>query len=498
MPTSLLALEHALYLVLSSSLASAYSFTFTSQPQQCGTLSLDIQGSGQPPYSVLIIPYGPTPLPNNIEARTIVNQPFSGDSSSVSFQLKFPANSQFVAVTPVVMDSVYSGSGVELILTMRSLCPQVSDSSGFGSGGTSVAATVMGSSDSSCFDATKNVAPDFPFNIYPTNQVVQCNASRLWWDPSEVQGNPTFQGVIPGGDSFAIPSSSITQVANEGTGFSWTPNVRAGSTLLIVAGDNRGLGTGGSEPYNVASGIYPDNSCLSNNSPSSTAGPPAGGSYATNASGSTTGGSGGSSTNVGAIVGGVIGGLAVLLIIALVGLYFIRRRTSSQPHTKERPVDLLQGDPDDDAQSPGELPHYYRPEPFLATAPTEISSAYAQEDGGAGSVYRAGTPSYTYGQGSRYGNSDRRHSGTTSYTDLRSGTTSPDFDAPGVIGAGGASSTGMTSSRKSGMPPRQLRPVNIIQHDDAGAPNEAEEGEGEQPETIELPPAYTNLKKAPS
>jgi hypothetical protein len=38
----------------------------------------------------------------------------------------------------------------------------------------------------------------------------------------------------------------------------------------------------------------------------------------------------------------------------------------------------------------------------------------------------------------------------------------------------------------------QLRPVNIIQHDDAG---DAAEGEGEGEETIELPPAYTNIRK---
>ncbi|KAH7925072.1 hypothetical protein BV22DRAFT_1011908 [Leucogyrophana mollusca] len=465
MPTSLAALEYALYLALSSSLplASAYSFTFTSQPQQCGTLSLDIQGSGSPPYSVLVIPYGPTTLPNNIEARTIVNQPFSGDSTSVSFQLKYPTNSQFVAV--------------------------VSDSTGFGTGGTSVAATVMSSSDSSCYNATQNVAPDFPFNIYPTNQVVQCNASRLWWTPDQVQGTPSFQGVIPGGQSFSIPQSTISQVQNEGTGFSWTPNVRAGSTLLIVAGDNRGLGTGGSEPYNVQSGIYPDNSCLSDNSPSSTAGPPAGGSYPTNADGSSTsGGSGGSSTNVGAIVGGVIGGLAALLIIALIGFYLIRRKTSPKAHNKERPVDLLQGgDPDDDDSQPqGDLPHYYRPEPFLATAPTDVSSAHAQEDGGnAGSQYAYSHAGSRYG----FGSSDRRQSGRTSYTDLRSAT--PELDAHG--GGVATSSTGITSSRKSAMP-RQLRPVNIIQHDDAGVPAEEDES-GQQPETIELPPAYTNLRK---
>lgn len=37
------------------------------------------------------------------------------------------------------------------------------------------------------------------------------------------------------------------------------------------------------------------------------------------------------------------------------------------------------------------------------------------------------------------------------------------------------------------MGPSQLRPVNIIQHDDAG-PDEGSE-------TIELPPAYTNIRR---
>ena len=41
---------------------------------------------------------------------------------------------------------------------------------------------------------------------------------------------------------------------------------------------------------------------------------------------------------------------------------------------------------------------------------------------------------------------------------------------------------------------RPLRPINIIQHDDAG-PSEPKEEEGD-PETIELPPAYTAVKKA--
>lgn len=196
MPRFLSTSEIVLALVLLASLVSGYSFTFTSEPQQCANLSLQISGSGEPPYSVLIIPYGPTPLPKNVEVRTIVYQQFSGDETSYSFQLKFPATSQFVAVVshhshPSPASPIVGRASMDFIRNhphMCSLRSQVSDNSGFGSGGTSVAASVLNSSDTSCFNASQTVSPDFPFNINPPNQVVQCNSSRLWWDPSQVQG----------------------------------------------------------------------------------------------------------------------------------------------------------------------------------------------------------------------------------------------------------------------------------------------------------------------
>lgn len=81
------------------SLVAAYSFNIANTPRQCQNLTVDITGEGKPPYSLLLIPFGPTPLPNAIEARRITNVPFNnGTTSSVTFQLKFPENSQFVAV----------------------------------------------------------------------------------------------------------------------------------------------------------------------------------------------------------------------------------------------------------------------------------------------------------------------------------------------------------------------------------------------------------------
>jgi len=57
---------------------------------------------------------------------------------------------------------------------------------------------------------------------------------------------PNFLGVIPGGQSFAVPAGDITTVPEQGTGFSWKPPLRGGTTLFLLGGDNRGNGTGGS------------------------------------------------------------------------------------------------------------------------------------------------------------------------------------------------------------------------------------------------------------
>ena len=170
-------------------LAKAYTFNIDSTPQQCSNLSISIVGNdGTPPYSALILPFGQSPLPNNVEARRIVEHKFDG--TSASFQLRYPTNSQFVLVVraPTVL-SIY-------LLVNAELLSQVSDSRAFGSGGTSVAATVTESSDASCYDSTQSVSPDFFYNIQPVNQIVQCQASRLWWLPTTVQGYVEFRFVF--------------------------------------------------------------------------------------------------------------------------------------------------------------------------------------------------------------------------------------------------------------------------------------------------------------
>ncbi|KAF8239486.1 hypothetical protein L208DRAFT_1237100 [Tricholoma matsutake] len=442
----------ALYLLAWPSLSAAWIWTFQNTPQQCKNLTIAITGSnGLPPYRALIVPTGPSPLPNNVEVRRILDVPFVGNSTSVSFQLRYPANSQFVAV--------------------------ISDSTGFGSGGTSVSAQVTTSTDGSCFDATQNIHPDFVFSIEPPNQLVQCQPMRIWWDPNTVEGTPNFLGIIPGGQSFSIPEASITNVPSQGTGFGWTPSLRGGTTLIILGGDNRGNGTAGSSLGTVSSGPSNNGTCLSSSSPSSTPGSPAGGSYPTGTS--SAGGGGTSSNNTGAIVGGIVGGLAFLACLAIVFFFYRRhKQDKSKVHARPNLFTGDEGDDDDEPQMSGarvdgrqsavsrrnELPEYYQPEPF--NVPDPMLAAHTDDDGRT---------------------SDGRP--LSGYTSMSRSET-PDLLGFGLGSAGVGSST--SSGGRKG-PIRQMRPVNVIQHDDAG-PNE-NAPLSEEPETVELPPAYTNIRK---
>jgi hypothetical protein len=284
-------------------LANAYTWQFTSPPRQCQNLSLAIQGSGQPPYSLLIIPTGPPPFPNNTEVRLIKNLPFSG--KTLSFYLDYPENSSFVAV----VCTYFTHQG--LFLTFPNISPhylQVSDKSGFGSGGASTPVTVLQSPDSSCYDPSHKVTVAWFFYAEPSGGITQCQATRLWWGPETVIGcvpssifrhsarpyrlrpsrrvlqsrTVSFYGVVPGGTPFPIPQAPLSTTSNTGTGFNWTVDITGGTNVLLIGNDERGIGSGGSVLFTVA--YWVNNSCLDSNSPSSTAGSPAGGSYPTSPS----------------------------------------------------------------------------------------------------------------------------------------------------------------------------------------------------------------------
>ena len=118
-------------------------------------------------------------------------------------------------------------------------------------------------------------------------EYVQPNPALL--DSPAPRSIPSFQGIIPGGQSFSISDSDFSTVPEQGYGFSWTPPLRIGTTLILTGGDNRGVGTAGSASWVVSQGSNQD--CLTSNSPSSTPGDPAGGSYPTSTTSVSTGAS---------------------------------------------------------------------------------------------------------------------------------------------------------------------------------------------------------------
>jgi hypothetical protein len=79
-------------------------------------------------------------------------------------------------------------------------------------------------------------------------------------------------------------------VPGSGYGFDSTVPVRAGTTVLLVGGDGRGIGTGGWEQMVVKASN--SQSCLNSLSPSSTPGLPAGVASPTSSSGYSTSSSG--------------------------------------------------------------------------------------------------------------------------------------------------------------------------------------------------------------
>ena len=91
-----------------STLSAAYTWNFASPPQQCSNLTVSLVGSGGvPPYRLLVLPSGPTPLSSGIEVRRILDVPFPDGSTTVSFQLKYPANSQLVAVVSITLSFLF-------------------------------------------------------------------------------------------------------------------------------------------------------------------------------------------------------------------------------------------------------------------------------------------------------------------------------------------------------------------------------------------------------
>jgi hypothetical protein len=107
----------------------------------------------------------------------------------------------------------------------------------------------------------------------PGDYLTQCQPTNFTWTatgPNGSVGDVTFYGIIPGGESFPL-------AAYQRQPYIWDVTVRAGTSVALIAGDSRGIGTGGSVgPFDV-NGTDP--SCINDLSPSSTTGLPAGRTY---------------------------------------------------------------------------------------------------------------------------------------------------------------------------------------------------------------------------
>jgi hypothetical protein len=306
-------------ILLSPLLVNAYTWQFTSPPRQCKNVTLSIQDSGgQPPYSLLIIPTGPSPLPNT-EVRTVLNIPFSGTRTTLSFNLNYPENSSFVAVVRSYL-SRHIFSAIFLIpphtdcrsATRMVLVPGAPAlRSPFSNRPTRVVTVPLSPPKSLGFSTSSLQVGSLNVNQYGCGgmRLSSMGASRrqsfLIWCGLTVFIHPSrhvppcrtvnFYGAIPGGTSFAIPQGSLSSNNVTGTGFNWTADIAGGTDVLLVGNDNGGIASGGYVKYTIANSV--NNSCLNNNSPSSTAGSPAGGSYPTGTGEPSSNGSGSHSSS---------------------------------------------------------------------------------------------------------------------------------------------------------------------------------------------------------
>lgn len=114
----------------------------------------------------------------------------------------------------------------------------------------------------------------------------------------------------------------------------------------------------------------------------------------------------------------------------------------------------------------GQLPEFYEPEPFIVP---EISGRHSMNS------QSRGTDVGNAAGGIQLSRPASRASDVTS--------SNPSGGPPGAPGS---------SSRKGGMP-SSFRPVNFIVHDDGGeAPSPTRDSD--EPETVELPPAYQDVR----
>ncbi|CDZ97131.1 hypothetical protein [Phaffia rhodozyma] len=184
---------------------------------------------------------------------------------------------------------------------------------------------------------------DFVFSIEfenGTSNPTQC-ATTTVYDWNNATAPIGISGLIPGGESFNVP---ITDMTNQRA--DWTTAIPAGTNVMFIMSDGGPRGSGGSTGiYTVAAGssscftagaeIYsslPIGDVPTTQTVTTTVTAPAG--SPSGSSSSTTGDVSRKTSHVGAIAGGVVGGLAGLAILA--GLFFWLSKRKEKKNETEK------------------------------------------------------------------------------------------------------------------------------------------------------------------
>ncbi|WWC73113.1 uncharacterized protein I206_107078 [Kwoniella pini CBS 10737] len=286
-------------LVTSLFLPLTLGFSFSLQnttPAQCSQVSIEWTG-GQTPFSLVVIPA--------LDYPTSISIPDSSfDSSTVkgnySWTVNYPKDTKFVIM--------------------------MSDGSGTGTGGVSPLYQVA-SGSSSC--NIRSELADFEFYLNATS-LTQCAPLSIYWDNSAVTP-VSILGAIPGGQVFQLVS-----VNDKTNSLVWNTNIAANTQLIMAALDSGEHGNGGSSAlYTIGSSS--DNSCINDQSPSSTT---AGSPTATGTKSGSVGGvktvtaittqtslpKGAAGLSTGALVGIIVSAVLVVIALQAALLWFCCRR----------------------------------------------------------------------------------------------------------------------------------------------------------------------------
>lgn len=185
-------------------------------------------------------------------------------------------------------------------------------------------------------------------------------------------------------------------------------------------------------------------------------------------------------------MGGVIGGVGGLVILGVI-LFFCLRRGKDHEKPYHNDVDLINEESSIgghvSANPPMIEPGFYHPEPFVVPQPgmsddpdrrpsnDRARTSFSTNGGPLANVAAESAVSGSVGGGPQ----NPRHSQLS-------------------LGQTESSDPGSRRTRKS-HPPTAMRPVNFIQHDDAGV-IEAEPSSAAQEEVVELPPTYASVPGA--